>query len=88
MLVLSDHPPQKLAAMICTDDEIVSITRRKRPTAQARVLAAMGIEHLVRPDRTLVVSRARIEHLLGGPKPAKVKKIEPNWGALAQISKT
>lgn len=61
--------------MICCDDaELVALTHRTRPSAQVRVLRAMGIEHRVRPDGTVAVSRAHVEHLLGGKTSGTVEK--------------
>ena len=40
-----------------TQTEIAEITARERPTAQARVLAGMGIPYRRRPDGSLVVLR-------------------------------
>jgi len=44
----------------------------------------MGVNFLIRPDGTLVVSRRNVEELLG-VRPEKVKKKppnEPNWDAM------
>ena len=46
-----------------TESEIQQITNRQRPTAQARMLAAMGIRHKVRPDGSLLVFRSAVERL-------------------------
>jgi hypothetical protein len=68
--------------MICDDAELEEITKRTRPSAQAKVLRFMGIMHLVRPDGSIAVSLSHVEHLLNGSKGTKVKVHEPNWGAL------
>jgi hypothetical protein len=69
--------------VILTYDEIVALTGRRRKDAQLRVLRFMGIEHRVRPDGTVAVLRAHVEHELGGDARDKVKKeIEPDWSAL------
>jgi hypothetical protein len=53
--------------MFLTPDEIVTLTRRDRPSGQKRVLDALGIPYRVHPvDRTLIVSRAVVEAALGG----------------------
>jgi hypothetical protein len=68
----------------CSHDELVGITKKKYRPAQVRVLLAAGIKHKVMPDGTVLVSRAHIEHLLGGVANAKVRASkEPNWAALA-----
>jgi hypothetical protein len=47
------------------------------------VLRAMCIEHKQRPDGSLVVLRAHVEHLLGGRTPDRVRKEqEPDWDAI------
>lgn len=43
-----------------TSDELIELTGKRRPTAQARVLRAMGIPFLPRPDGTLVVLHANL----------------------------
>lgn len=40
-----------------TDDELVDLTRKRRPTAQVRALRALGIDHKVRPDGSVLVLR-------------------------------
>lgn len=74
--------------LILDDDEIATITKKVRPHAQVKVLRALGVEHKVRPDNTLVVSRAHVEHLLGGEDRTTLPSPEPNWGALAKATKT
>lgn len=48
-----------------TDEELVSLTRKLRPTAQCRALNKMGVEHRRRPDGSVVVHRSHVEGLLG-----------------------
>lgn len=73
--------------MICTEAEVRAVTGKKRRDAQQRALIAMGIKHLPRPDGSLVVARALVEHLLGVRANAKVAATtEPNWNALAPAS--
>jgi hypothetical protein len=69
--------------MILTEAEIFDITKKKRHHAQMRVLRNMNIEHIPRPDGSLVVLRSHVEHLLGGVASAKVEKEwTPDWSAL------
>lgn len=52
--------------MILTQDELASLTRRGRPTAQARVLRLLGVPFRPHPtDGVLLVSRAAAEKALG-----------------------
>lgn len=46
--------------------ELVALTRRDRPSAQARILRLLGIPFATHPvDGTLIVSRAAAEKMLG-----------------------
>ena len=73
----------ELAAMFLKPDEIRNLTGKERKPAQRRALNLMGIEHRVRPDGALIVSRTHIEKLLDGNiRGSAEKNIEPNWGAL------
>jgi hypothetical protein len=58
--------------VILTDQELVELTRRKRPGAQRRVLVALGVAFGQRPDGSIVVFRRDVE----GPK-AEPLKPEP-----------
>ena len=69
--------------MFLTPEELRELTGRKRPSAQVRALRTMGIEHRVRPDGSLAVSRSHVEGLLSGVVGDKVKPPkQPNWSAL------
>lgn len=58
-------------ALHLSDDELIEITRRKMHTAQARVLAGMGVPYRVRPDGSLLVGRAALEQALCSPSAAQ-----------------
>lgn len=64
-----DAPP-----LLLSPDELRDLTRRDRPSAQARVLRALGVAFKPHPtDGILLVSRAAAEFALGGnvaPAPA------------------
>lgn len=49
-----------------SDEELADATRRKRPSAQARVLARWGVPYRPRPDGTLLVGRAALDAALAG----------------------
>lgn len=69
--------------MICDDDTLEQITKRVRPHAQRKVLESAGIVYKIRPDGSLIVSIAHVEHLLGVKAGAKVRQSrEPNWDAV------
>jgi hypothetical protein len=65
-------------------EELVALTGFRRSGAQKRALHMMGIDFLIRPDGTLVVSRRHVEELLGArpEKPKKEPPNEPNWAAI------
>lgn len=53
-------------SIILSQSEIFDLTKRERPSAQARVLTGLGIPFKVRDhDGILVVSRAAAEQALG-----------------------
>jgi hypothetical protein len=69
--------------MILDPAELRCITGKKHRDAQRRVLVLLGIEHRVRPDGAILVSRAHCEKsLTGGGATATVHILEPNWSAL------
>lgn len=70
--------------MFLTPEELRELTDKRVRPAQVRVLRAMGIEHRVRPDGSVVVLRSHVEKLLGGDtkQSKKAPDIEPDWGAL------
>ncbi|RAN50160.1 hypothetical protein RB25_02960 [Herbaspirillum rubrisubalbicans] len=70
--------------MFLSDYEIEKLTKRKRPSAQQRQLNAMGIQHKVRADGSLVILHVHVEKLLGGQVQSERKRPirEPNWEAL------
>jgi hypothetical protein len=66
--------------MFLTPAEIHELTGKTRKPAQRRALNTMGIEHKVRPDGAVIVSRSHIENVLDGNAVTKVRKrVEPNW---------
>ena len=67
-----------------TPEELIELTRKRRHDAQARMLRAMGIEHIARPGESPAVLRSHVEHLLGASPPVKVSGLdEPDWSAVA-----
>ena len=61
-------------SIVLTPIDIEQITRRDRPTAQARILRLLGIPFVVHPtDGNLIVSRAAAEAVLGAPIGAAVQ---------------
>lgn len=60
-----------------SDAELLEVTHRERPTAQARALARIGVTCHRRPDGSLLVSRAALESALQG---TVAKKAGPSNG--------
>lgn len=55
-----------MSSTFLSSDEIREMTGRVRHKSQALVLAALGIEHKVRPDGRMLVLRAHVVQSLGG----------------------
>jgi hypothetical protein len=69
-------------SLTLTDAELEDLTRKKRPSAQARALRFMGIEHRPRPDGSVAVDRSHYEEVMCGRRTRKTtpKRFEINWG--------
>lgn len=68
-----------------TPHEVESLTRRTRYDAQVRALRFMGIEHRVRPDKTVAVLRSHVQQVFGdtGAKGGRAQvELEPDWSAI------
>ena len=71
--------------MILDDAQLRKVTGKKHRDAQRKVLVAMGIDHIVRPDGSLVVSEQLVRHLLGEEvRTTLPSSPEPDWEACAQ----
>ena len=61
--------------IVLSEKELVDLTKKERPSAQARVLDFMGIRYRPRPDGTLAVMRIHAEtvegHATGARLPAE-----------------
>lgn len=65
---------------LLTHEEIEQLTGKVRKPAQVRALRFMGVEHKIRPDGAVIVSRSHVEKILDGDMASKVKRrVEPNW---------
>ncbi|TMH37144.1 MAG: DUF4224 domain-containing protein [Betaproteobacteria bacterium] len=61
-------PSSPSTSIVLTPIDLEQITRRDRPTAQARILRLLGIPFVLHPtDGNLIVSRAAAEAVLGAP---------------------
>lgn len=70
--------------MILSQQDLIELTSRTRSDAQVRALRFMGIDHRLRPDGSVAVSRTHVERILSGQPTDILKKdsVEPNWSAL------
>lgn len=71
--------------MFLTKEELVALTGRSRSDAQLRVMRSMGIDHRIRPDGSIVVSRSHVERLLGSDTvepEAYAHSNEPLWSMM------
>jgi hypothetical protein len=51
--------------IVLSEQELVELTKKERPSAQARVLDFMGIRYRPRPDGSIVVMRIHAETVEG-----------------------
>lgn len=76
---------------VLTHEEITAITNKKRKPSQLRALRFMGVEHKIRPDGSILISRSHFEKLLDGDS-SNVRfysEMEPDWSAMdAKIKET
>jgi len=72
----------QMASLTLSREELQDLTHKQKSSAQVRALRAMGIEHKVRADGTVVVLRSHIEAQLGGaPQAANQPSWQPDWDA-------
>lgn len=68
--------------MFLTPEEVTNLTGKKRNPAQVTALRTMGIEHKVRPDGAIIISRSHVERVLDGHIINGLESkscIQPNW---------
>ena len=63
--------------MFLSKDELVALTGKRRPKAQARALTGMCIPYRRRPDGSPVVLRIHLDMLSGPDAPANGATLEP-----------
>lgn len=69
-------------SMFLSPDELVELTGRRQRASQEAALRAMGIEHKVRADGRLVVSRRHVEQQLGAAGESHSQhEVMPDWSA-------
>jgi hypothetical protein len=66
--------------MFLEEADIRALTKRRQRKLQREALAQMGIQHIVRPDGSLLVSKSHVEGLLSGLASANVEAdVEIDW---------
>lgn len=67
-----------------SDAEVCQLTKKMRRSAQVRALRFMGVEHRIRSDGTVLISRSHIEKILDGDSSSVrfLDEREPNWEAM------
>lgn len=69
--------------MFLDPKEIKQLTGKIRGPDQAKVLNKMRIQHILRPDGEVLISKSHMEKILDGYVPESNKeRSEPNYGAL------
>jgi acetolactate synthase regulatory subunit len=71
--------------LFLSQTEVVLLTGRTVRTAQVKALKAMGIEHKVRPDKSVAILRSHIEKVFDGQtqtNPKKQHQPTVNWDAM------
>lgn len=70
--------------MFLGEHELYQLTRRRKHSAQVRMLRFMGIEHRVRADGSIAVLKAHVDKTFGfsAEKPRSIARTEPNWGGV------
>jgi hypothetical protein len=70
--------------MFLDNDQIHKLTKKVRPSAQARELKRLGIRHGVRGNGSIVVMEAAVDAVLGAGTVAKLaRKTQPNFENVA-----
>ncbi len=68
--------------MFLTTDQLVELTGKRQRAAQVRVLRAMGVDHLVRPDGSPAVLEAVLRKRMGLAAQVTPRAVLPDWSAL------
>ncbi|VTU37169.1 DUF4224 domain-containing protein [Variovorax sp. PBL-E5] len=58
------------------DADLLHITRKRQPAAQARFLERMGVPYTRRGDGSLLVGRAAMEKAMGGDQPPAAEPVD------------
>lgn len=73
-------------SMFLSPEEVTELTGKKQRPTQVLALKTMGIEHMVRPDGGIVVSRSHVERRLDGHiqlgLQSELTEPEIDWGEI------
>ena len=67
--------------LFLSKEEIFDLTGKERPTAQIKVLNALGLNYQQRPDGRLLILRNAVEEIFGVRNRDKSRQQQPNWSA-------
>lgn len=71
-----------IGSMFLTREELIELTGRSQRASQEQVLRGMGIEHKVRADGRIIVSRRHVEQVLGADEAhGSAADVMPDWSA-------
>lgn len=72
-----------MASLCLEQSEIISLTGKRRFSAQRTALNSMGIEYHVRPDGSPAIIRSRLDAISAK---SNEKNYEPDWDALEKLA--
>ena len=72
--------------MFLTQDEVATLTGKARKSKQKQVLEAQGIRYIENALGEIIISRAHVEHLLGGQATPEPRTNAPNFDKLLKVS--
>lgn len=67
-------------SLCLSEEEVRELTGLQRPTAQARELNHLGINHRMRRDGSIAVLRQDVDY--SPKKPVRSKATSPDWRAM------
>ena len=65
-----------------SEEDIIEVTGKRRPSAQIRVLRQLGFDIKIRPDGKPLLCREHYFQVMGAMKNKRDKTFEPNLEAL------
>lgn len=68
--------------MFVSDEQLVELTHRRRPSAQARFLAARGMKFIIRDDGTIALHQDELEAHMVSAKARARRRWQPDLSAM------